>query len=233
MRSVTVGCMLLVAVLASRVGTGQVLVHPNPYPDVTAATAAWQIAGEPVFHAGAYYYPAGPIIQFDGDIMWRTGTFNGVPIYEDATQTPFSVVYVPVGRNLVRSYERPREGELAGTTGSRTPSFPVAVDNEAPPERVIVLQAAPPIEASGVVAPVTPPTVPTPRRNVPIILRIWVPFQGARWYNSGAAVPYSADRFIQIGVREGFPVYRQKNGKADEIFIPSVVDGAVAPYRKG
>ena len=89
-----------------------------------------QQRGTPVFHAGAFYYPSGPSTFFDGNVMQRTGTFEGVPLYEDATQTPFTVVYVPIGGNVVRPYERRREGELAGSTGSRTPSFPVQTDGE-------------------------------------------------------------------------------------------------------
>lgn len=234
MRRFTLGWVLFVAVLVPHVGTAQILVRPNPYPQVTAATAVWQVGGEPVFHAGAFYYPAGPTISFDGNIMGQTGTFKDVPIYEDATQTPFSVVYVPIGRNLVRPYERRRESELAGTTGSRTPSFPIQGNGEttATPERAIIPEAAPSIDTSGAVATVIPSSAPAPRRSVPTILRVWVSFQGARWYSSGAAVPYLADRFVKVGVRRGFPIYREKNGRLDEIFLPSVTGGPVTPYRR-
>ena len=40
------------------------------------------------------------------------------------------------------------------------------------------------------------------------------------------------DRFIQIGEYRGFPVYRARTGPANEIYIPSVPDGPVAPYKK-
>src|SRR3954452_12540748 len=130
MRTFTLALLLSVAVLLPKLGTAQVLLLPDAYPQVTAANAAWQSRGDAVFHAGAFYYPAGPTVFFDGNVMHRTGTYQGIPLYEDATQTPFTVVYVPIGGNVVRPYERRREGDLAGTVGSRTPSFPIQRDGE-------------------------------------------------------------------------------------------------------
>jgi hypothetical protein len=121
---------LSVAVALPTVGIAQVYQLPTPPPQVTAAGASWQAAGEPVFYAGAFYYPAGATVYFDGDVMKRTGVYMGVPLYEDATVEPYSIVYVPIGRNVVRPYERRREGDLAGTAGSRTPSFPIQRDVE-------------------------------------------------------------------------------------------------------
>src|SRR5580765_5001705 len=145
MRKSALGWALSMAVLIPNVGTAQVLMRPNSYPQVTAATASWQLRGDPVFHAGSSYYPVGPIVFFDGNVMNRTDTFEGVPIYEDATQTPFSVIYVPIGGNSVRPYERRREGEVAGTVASRPPSFPVQLsDNSA---------AVAPMGPAGVITP--------------------------------------------------------------------------------
>ena len=67
---------------------------------------------------------------FNGNTMVRTGHYNGVPLYADATLEPYSIVYVPIGRGLMQPYERPRRGDLAGTTGSRPPSFPVQLDDD-------------------------------------------------------------------------------------------------------
>ena len=61
MRKCTFGWVLSIAVLLPTVGTAQVYVRPNPYPQVTAANAAWAQRGTPVFHAGAFYYPVWPI----------------------------------------------------------------------------------------------------------------------------------------------------------------------------
>ena len=108
----------------------QVYQLPTQAPRVTAANADLQLRGEPVFYAGDFYYPTGPNVFFDGNVMKRSGEHQGVPLYVDATLEPYSVVYVPIGRNLMRPYERRRAGELAGTTGSRTPSFPIVRDVE-------------------------------------------------------------------------------------------------------
>ena len=253
MRKSTLGWVLSMAVLLPNVGTAQVVLRPNPYPQVTAATALWQVRGDPVFHAGAFYYPAGPTVFFDGNVMNRTDTFEGVPIYEDATQTPFSVVYIPIGGNLVRPYERLREGELAGTVGSQTPSFPIqpAGGNAVAPVplgitgiitppvnqfQVVVIPEAPrPVGTTGVITSsiaTAAPTRPVRRANTPTMLQVWVPFDGARWYSAGSAVSYSAERFVQVGEYGSFPVYRDKNGSPDAIYIPSVEGGPVAPYTK-
>ena len=259
MRKTTLGLMALMAVLVPTLGTAQVYVQPSAYPRMTAANALWQVRGGPIFHAGAYYYPAGPTTFFDGNVMMRTGTYEGVPLYEDATQSPYTVVYVPIGGNVVRPYERRREGELAGTTGSRTPSFVIQRDGEVtaaagaassglllpPPaesvEPLVIPEFVAPVAARGplVAADLPQPvSVPTSRNvalrgRVPSILQVWVPFNGARWYSAGSAQPYAADRFVRIGEYHGFPVYRGKTTGANVIYIPSVEGGAVAPYRKG
>ena len=243
MRTSTLGWVLSIAVLLPNVGTAQVLILPNPYPQVTAATALWQVRGEPVFHGGSFYYPAGPTVFFDGNVMNRTDTFEGVPIYEDATQSPFSVIYIPIGGNLVRPYERRRDGELAGTIGSRTPSFPIQRDGEVSVATAVALVGVgttgiipPPVtQAQPVAVPQAPeaaPTRPLRRANTPTLMEFWVPFDNARWYSAGSAVPFSAERFVQIGEYGSFPVYRDRNGSRDTIYIPSVAGGAVAPYKK-
>jgi hypothetical protein len=116
---------LSVAVLLPNASIAQVYLLPTPPPAVSAASADWQISGNNIFHAGNFYYPAGPTVFFDGKVMSRVGEYFGVPLYEDGTLEPYSKVFVPIGRNLMRPYERLREGELAGTVGSRTPSFPI------------------------------------------------------------------------------------------------------------
>jgi hypothetical protein len=121
---------LTVVVLLPKVGTAQVYRFPTTPPEVTAAGTSWLAASSPIFYAGNYYYPSGPAVFFDGNVMNRTGNYNGVPLFEDATLEPYSIVYVPIGNNLMRPYERRREGELAGTVGSRMPSFPIQRDAE-------------------------------------------------------------------------------------------------------
>ena len=71
-------------------------------------------------------------------------------------------------------------------------------------------------------------SIPEPRAND----GIWVPYDGSRWYLIGAAVPYVADAFVAVGEYRGFPVYRMKKERSDDIYIPSVHGGPLAPYRK-
>ena len=66
-----------------------------------------------------------------------------MPFYADTTLEPYSELYVPVGSSRMRAYERRRDGALAGTTGSRAPSFPVIVKTEpAPGQRIDETAAA-------------------------------------------------------------------------------------------
>jgi hypothetical protein len=109
----------------------QVMSLPSPPSIVVADAEEWYRSGEPIAFAGALYYPAGAIRHFDGNRMVRTGAHRGVPFYADTTLEPYSVIFVPLAGGLVQPYERRREGDLAGTTGSTAPSFPVAISAEA------------------------------------------------------------------------------------------------------
>ncbi len=128
---VRVATVVLTSVLAfPLVGSAQVYYSDTPPPAVTAASASWQLNGQPVFTAGNFYYPAGATVFFNGRVMTRTGSYEGVPLYSDVTLEPFSIVFVPIGGGRMRPYERRRDGELTGTVGSRTPSFPIGRDVE-------------------------------------------------------------------------------------------------------
>ena len=154
MRPKIVAVVILVLGLGATIGRAQVfqpqLYQPTPPPLATAANVDWQIRGDPVFFSGDFYYPAGPNVFFDGNIMKRSGEYQGVALYVDATLEPYSVVYVPIGRNLMRPYERRRAGQLAGTVGSRTPSFPIERDVE--------------VSGAGTRGIVAPPLTETERR---------------------------------------------------------------------
>jgi hypothetical protein len=69
-------------------------------------------------------------VAFNGYQMVRTGHYNGVPVYADATRDPYSVVYIPMGSGQLRPYERRRVGALAGSVGTTAPSFPVALTSD-------------------------------------------------------------------------------------------------------
>src|SRR5687767_9247096 len=102
----------------------QIQMRPTDPPLVTAANERWYQLGEPIYFSGDLYYRAGTARFFDGNVMVRSGYYNGIPLYMDATIEPYSVVLVPVRPGLMQPYERRRRGDLAGTTASRIPSFP-------------------------------------------------------------------------------------------------------------
>lgn len=269
MRRVVLATMFLFALVSPRSSSAQVYRTETPVPSTTAAGASWQAAGEPIFHAGNFYYPAGATVFFDGKIMVRTGAYEGVPLYADVTLEPFSIVYVPVGGALMQPYERRRDGELAGTVGSRTPSFPIVRDAEASAAGDDFASLYPRIAG---LAPSSRPRVAPSRRDddaarsarveesfepvgaVMIAPRamapgritygngmlepstamngVWIAFQDARWFSAGTAVVFDAARFESAGSYNGFPVYRERGGSANRIYVTTVTNGPVAPFER-
>lgn len=255
MRYVIVVLMLAAAVPAS----AQVQSRPTDPPIVTAESESWYQLREPVQFAGDLYYPAGAAVFFNGNTMVRTGHYNGIPLYADTTIEPYSIVYVPVRRGLLQPYERLRRGDLAGTTGSRTPSFPVrgVPDGGSQPVAAVAPTALPqPIGAIGAFTPdpgvaaalnqtfVQAATSDPPVRMVilpqdqPVatLMRpesndgVWVRFMGEKWLSAGAAVALTDSEFARTGDYEGFPVYERRNLRESTIYIPTRA-GLVAPYR--
>jgi len=240
MRVLALSLFLTVAVLLPTTGNAQVYRFRTPSPEVTAAAADWQIRGEPIMVEGVLYYPTRETRFFDGQVMAQVGIYQRVPVYADATLEPYSVLYVPVGRETMRMYERKRDRELAGTTGSRTPSFPVESPATREPREPIVgtprsIEAGP---ASAAGTSIAPDRGRAGRSLIESIPRpaatngVWLEFDGARWYSAGPATSFSPDRFEPVGEYRGFPVYRDKMGKKNGIWVAVVKDGPVAPYEK-
>jgi hypothetical protein len=123
---------VLLLFLAAAPAAAQIQSRPTDPPIVTAVNETWYQLRQPIQFAGDVYYPAGATVFFNGNVMVRTGHYDGVPLYADTTVEPYSVVLVPVSRGVLQPYERLRHGELAGTTGSRPPSFPVRASGEPP-----------------------------------------------------------------------------------------------------
>jgi hypothetical protein len=244
--------ILAVATIAS----AQVQSRPTDPPLVTAEHDAWYVQGTPVQFAGNTYYRAGAATFFDGNRMVRTGSFNGVPLYADTTVEPYSLVYVPIGRGLMQPFERPRSGDLAGTVGSRAPSFPVSAlptgwsaptAPSAPTslEPFILDEAARPtagtprtplpldrIAATGREAEPVRPSRPaaTPSDIQAVRDRVWVEFRGQKWTPAGPAIPLAGSGLVETGRYAGFPVYVPQTGPSQtRIFLPAL-PGLVAPY---
>jgi hypothetical protein len=103
----------------------QATLQPTPPPAVTADNETWFLTGEPIIVSGNVYYPAGATVFFNRNEMVRTGHFRGIPLYSRPSLEPYAIIYVPLAGGLMQPYERRRSGDLAGTVGSTTPSFPV------------------------------------------------------------------------------------------------------------
>jgi hypothetical protein len=252
--------LLLLVLLAAAPAMAQVQSRRADAPAVTADSAAWYVEREPIEIGADTYYPAGATPFFNGNTMVRTGTYMGVPLYSDTTLEPHSVVYVPISRGLMRPYERRRQGDLAGTTGSRAPSFPVAATSttatatppvgvlaSAPAGTIAVIPLAPAraTGTSGTGEPVavgtsgiSPP--PTRRRQdqVPLVTLarplnndgLWIQYLGEKWVAAGTAVPFTTGDFRAVGSYSGFPVYARLDTSAQVIYLPTR-EGLIAPYR--
>jgi len=231
----------------------QVQSRPTDPPLVTAASESWYRLREPIQFAGEFYYPAGAQVFFNGNTMVRTGHYNGVPLYADTTVEPFSVVLVPVTGGLLQPYERRRRGDLAGTTGSRAPSFPVQV---VPDATSLPMAAAPPtapplpLGAIGVYTPEARTSVPavtvqevaittgiaaargpmTTARRPENNDGIWIRFRGERWVHAGPGVPLTGGDFVQVGEYAGEPVYGRPDSR-DVIYVRTQDGTGVVPYR--
>jgi hypothetical protein len=245
MRTYPFVLVLTMTLLLPFVGNAQVYQFLTPPPDISAAGAEWQINSDPIVVGGLIYYPTRGFRLFDGHVMAQTGLYDGVPVYSDTTIEPYSEIYVPVGDSRLRVYERPRERELAGTTGSHAPAFAVDGayrsphrDGVAGPSRMdhrypttARLRAEKRITSEP-----QRPSHTTILTGVPVSGApngVWLEFEGKRWYSDGAAVPFSSDRFEQIGDYSGFPVYRDRMSPSpDQLWVPVVKDGALAPYVK-
>ena len=261
MRASMLGLFLTAAVLFPKTSNAQVFSFRTPPPTVDASGADWQIHSDPIVVSGIVYYPTRGFRMFDGQVMTQVGTFDRVPVYADTTLEPYSVMYVPIGGAKMREYERRRDGELAGTTGSRAPSFPVVVATERAPfepapgtNRAAIDTAdartdTATVGSTGRTAAAVPDGVGTvgapdrarPRRSlIESIARpsaangVWLEFDGARWYADGPAATFSPDRFEPVGDYRGFAVYRDRTSKKNEIWIAIVKDGhgPVAPYSR-
>jgi hypothetical protein len=252
MRRFFSGVVLTVAVLLPNIGNAQVYQFRTPPPDISAAGAEWQINGEPIVVGGLTYYATRGFRLFDGEVMAQAGLFQNVPVYADLTIEPYSELYVPLGNGRMRVYERRRNRELAGTTGSHVPTFPVESPS-VPPSEPLASSAADmtsresvgtggstvPRVASGSASTVLARRVRAQRTSIITAVRpsstgngVWVDFNGERWYSSGSAVSFSPDRFQPVGEYRGFPVYRDTTGGDDEIWVSVVKDGPLAPYKR-
>lgn len=229
--------LLLVALLsAPSVLSAQMTWQPTPKPVVTADNERWFLAGEPITYAGHYYYPVGAPVYFNGYEMVRTGDYRGIPLYALTTIEPYSVVFVPLAGGLMHPYERRREGDLAGTTGSTVPSFPVdrIPTAETPmgaappylaaelPTDVAAAAAAQPAATTGTAPPPAAPPVAAPAapRRPTAADSIFIQFRNRRWFASGSGIEYDPARFTRVGEYQGLPVFVASGEGLESIYVP-------------
>ncbi len=229
------------ALVISIPAVAQVNSRPTDPPIVSAENDAWYRLGEPVVVSGEFYYPAGPVTFFNGNVMVRVGHYDGVPLYADTTLEPHSIVFVPIGRGQMQPYERLRTGDLAGTSGSRLPSFPGRSDRL--PREIASIPALPPVpQAVGTISAVTPerpvgttgielgaPVMPPPQRGKPFTYdSVSVQFMGEKWVMAGPSMEMPAG-LAQIAEYKGFPVYAREGQQNVRIYLP-LTAGRVAPF---
>src|SRR5262245_14414820 len=208
-------------------------------PIVTAENDQWYRRGEPILFSGELYYPSGPVVFFNGNVMVRTSEYNGVPVYSDATLEPYSILFVPIGSGQMRPYERVRGGELAGTSGSRPSSFPGRTSGMPAPVPVEELTSdtseAGAVGTTGRIAqseyaeptvfvpPVRKPGRPFSYNNVS------VQFMGEKWVMAGPSGPLRQGR-TQVAEYKGFPVFAEKGSEHRRIYLP-IAPERFAPFK--
>lgn len=223
---------------SSSFAAAQTVIRPEPAPARVAANEAWYRAGQPVIYRGDAFYPAGAQVFFNGNVMVMVGEFRGVPVYVDPTIETGSIVYIPIGGGVMQPYEKLRAGELAGTSGSRTPSFPPepATSLEMPPQPVGTAGTIVPAPAASVTAAVPAvPRAPAAGRVITIAPNtsprgrgIWIAWNGEQWRPSGAAVRVGP-QLVPIGTYNGRNVYR---GAADGTIWIETAQGLATPWRR-
>jgi hypothetical protein len=221
--------------------------RPTDPPLVTAANESWYVLREPVQFAGDLYYPAGPAVFFTGNTMVRSGHYNGVPLYMDATVEPFTVVLVPISRGLMQPYIRTQVTfpavVMAAVSPTAPPLSPGAISVYTP-ETAGTVGISTPVAARETYVPLTD-VVGTatsastrPQAAVPVVSMrrpenndgVWLMFSGEKWVSAGKAIPLTAAEFVQVGEYAGFPVFARRDFSQEVIYLPSLA-GMIAPYR--
>jgi hypothetical protein len=235
----------LCATFVSGFATAQVMYVATPPPEVVADAEDWYRAGEPIPFADGLYHPVGAIQHFDGNRMVRSGSHRGVPFYTDKFLDLYGKIFVPLSGGRLQPYERRRDGQLSGTTGSQAPSFPVGSSAEAARAAVVgpvvtlfdTEDRQPPIAAPVVgtagaadsAAAVAPPGVISLQRPTGLNA-IFIIYRGERWRPAGAPVEFDEARFRAVEDYNGFPVFTAREGEATTIYLPSRA-GMVTPYQ--
>ena len=234
----------LILTAAPSAATAQVVMRSEPAPARAAGETDWYRAGEPVLHRGDLFYPGGAQTFFQKDVMVLVGEFRGVPLYADPTLETGSIVYVPVEGALMQPYEKLRAGELAGTSGSRMPSYPASTSTElmVVPQAVATSGTRVPPEPIGELAPAAETALaeapPVTRERTEVIAPdrpgatrgtgIWIEWNDAAWNAAGPAVRIGA-QMKRIGTYNGRAVFSGPDART--IWIETA-QGMATPWRR-
>jgi hypothetical protein len=197
------------------------------------STQIVQPAGAPIVYQGGLYYPSGPTVFFDGAMMVRVGTFQGLPIYLDPSRDPVNVVLVPIGGKLMRPYELTQaaiDAELVVPEPATMPdapsppefpdpAFPYPASVDSPASRLGSIVIGPCGQASQCSGTV---------QRGPESQGIWIEFDGRRWTPSGQG-PERGPRLKLVGYYFTFPVF-QEGTRRDRIFVPATDGGPLIQY---
>jgi hypothetical protein len=239
--------VVIAALMAVTAARAQVNIRPTPPPTVNAENESWYQRGEPIMFAGNLYYPAGAAVHFNAGEMVRSGSYQGVPLYSRTTIEPYSVVFVPIDGGRLRAYERPRTGELAGTSGSSVAVLPVGISSASTSPAAIQAPAPPMVVSRPIVfddadrssqqqvdfaakSPAVPLQIGTSGRiespQPPLPVRpgaanaMFVEFRNSRWFISGPPVAVNSRALTRVGEYHGLPVYAARNSSNATIYIP-------------
>jgi hypothetical protein len=243
MRARALAAVLILATLPTT-ATAQVVMRSEPAPSRVAGGTDWYRSGEPVLHRGELFYPGGAQAFFQKDVMVLVGEFRGVPVYADPTLETGSIIYVPVEGALMQPYERLRAGELAGTSGSRMPSYPAATSTElmVVPQAVVAGTKVPaePIgdldpaaETALAEAPVVPAVrvetiAPDRAAGEPRGTGIWIEWNGVAWNAAGPSVRVGA-QMKRIGTYNGRAVF---SGADERTIWVETAQGMATPWKR-
>ena len=235
--------LLLAVVLGAMpaAAAAQVVIRPEREPARVAGQQSWYRAGGPVMHRGELYYPAGALVFFNPTVMVLAGEYRGVPLYVDPTIETGSVLLLPIGNGQMQPYERLRTGDLAGTSGSRSPSFPPETASALRDDTVAVgttglVPPAPPVgdtplatAAARGAAPAASATTTIAPAGTSRGRGIWIDWQGQSWRAAGGAVRVGP-QLAPIGTLNGRTVYRGAEG--DGTIWIETAQGLASPWRR-
>lgn len=203
---------------------------------------------------GVVYRRAGAALPLDPRRRVKVGQRETQAIYADTTVEPWSQLLLPTGAGWLQPYERMRDGALAGTSGSRAPSFPVAIDTERDTSAVVGMGAAPPTRPDGDAAGArrcAPTRAAVPGTDAPPVALaapastglvtlplagpdgnrgIWVRVKGEIWTASGPARRRADSSLTPAGNIEGRELFRRTD-EPEALYVP-LRDGWVTRFTR-